>query len=55
MSTQKRQLFDCFKQLNDSFSVVRLYIFEENLHIIRIAISYRVEWCLSQLRILEYP
>ena len=29
MSGQKRQLFECFKPLNDSFSVVRLHIFEE--------------------------
>ena len=29
MSGQKWQLFEHFKPLNDSFSVVRLYIFEE--------------------------
>ena len=29
MSGQKRQLFECFKPLNNSFSVVSLYIFEE--------------------------
>ena len=30
MSGQKRQLFEHFKPLNDSFSIVSLYIFEEN-------------------------
>ena len=29
MSGQKRQLFEHFKPLNDTFSVVSLYIFEE--------------------------
>ena len=29
MSGQKRQLFECFKPLNNSFSVVSLYIFKE--------------------------
>ena len=29
MSGQKHQLFEHFKPLNDSFSVVILYIFEE--------------------------
>ena len=29
MTSQKWQLFECFKPLNNSFSVVSLYIFEE--------------------------
>ena len=29
MSGHKRQLFECFKPLNDTFSVVSLYIFKE--------------------------
>ena len=48
MTGQKRQLFECFKPLNDSFSVVSLHIFEETYILLELP---ELNGPLCQLRI----
>ena len=48
-------IFEPFKPLNDSFSVVNLYIFEETYISLESPFHAELNGSLSQPRILKYP